>query len=48
MAMRDLAPEAAIRNDFGLLASLFTEKGFENLDNWSFRGQVSYESTFYV
>ncbi|KAJ1311780.1 hypothetical protein OPQ81_010246 [Rhizoctonia solani] len=40
MALRDLAPEAAIRNDFDLLTSLFTDKGFENLDDWTFRGQL--------
>ncbi|CAE7229687.1 unnamed protein product [Rhizoctonia solani] len=40
MALRDLAPEAAIRNDFDLLTSLFTEKGFEGLDDWTFRGQL--------
>ncbi|CAE6530170.1 unnamed protein product [Rhizoctonia solani] len=40
MALRDLAPEAAIRNDFDLLTSLFTDKGFESLDDWTFRGQL--------
>ncbi|CAE6428515.1 unnamed protein product [Rhizoctonia solani] len=40
MALRDLAPEAAIRNDFDLLVSLFTDKGFEGLDDWTFRGQL--------
>ncbi|KEP54149.1 nucleoporin [Rhizoctonia solani 123E] len=40
MALRDLAPEAAIRNDFDLLTSLFTDKGFEGLDDWTFRGQL--------
>ncbi|KAG8759967.1 hypothetical protein FRC11_001141, partial [Ceratobasidium sp. 423] len=40
MALRDLAPEAAIRNDFDLLTSLFTDKGFETLDDWTFRGQL--------
>ncbi|QRW18833.1 nucleoporin [Rhizoctonia solani] len=40
MALRDLAPEAAIRNDFDLLISLFADKGFESLDDWTFRGQL--------
>ncbi|KAG9123969.1 DNA-directed DNA polymerase gamma mip1 [Ceratobasidium sp. 392] len=40
MAMRDLAPEAAIRNDFALLAELFTDKGFDGLDDWTFRGKL--------
>ncbi|CAE6383898.1 unnamed protein product [Rhizoctonia solani] len=40
MALRDLAPEAAIRNDFNLLGSLFMDKGFEGLDDWTFRGQL--------
>ncbi|KAG8680496.1 hypothetical protein FRC08_016255 [Ceratobasidium sp. 394] len=40
IAMRDLAPEAAIRNDFGLLTELFTDKGFDKLDDWTFRGKL--------
>ncbi|QRV91192.1 nucleoporin [Ceratobasidium sp. AG-Ba] len=40
MAMRDLAPEAAIRNDFDLLTALFTDKGFDGLDDWTFRGKL--------
>lgn len=41
MAMRDLAPEAAIRNDYALLTNLFSDKGFDGLDDWTFRGKVS-------
>ncbi|KAG8725116.1 hypothetical protein FRC09_008459 [Ceratobasidium sp. 395] len=40
MAMRDLAPEAAIRNDYALLTELFTDKGFDGLDDWTFRGKL--------
>ncbi|KAF8609715.1 hypothetical protein BDV93DRAFT_465151 [Ceratobasidium sp. AG-I] len=40
MAMRDLAPEAAIRNDYALLTSLFSDKGFDGLDDWTFRGKL--------
>jgi len=41
IAMQDLAIEAAIRNDYPLLRSIFSPFDPRILDDWSFRGKVS-------